>query len=762
MPVLYTGSKSARTHTGVQGGSNATPFTVATMQAYRPYMEDAYTAIVSLKPFGRLEDSTEKYPAFFAVYDGHGGDNVAIRAARELHIMLSESPQFESKDYTEALRRTFLDFDSRMRKDKEIVDSGGGSTSVVVLIDQSGTIYCANAGDSRAIVSVGGRQVPISIDHKPNMPRELSRIIEAAGYVDADRVDGMLAVSRAFGDFDYKTNSNVSLEQQKVTANPELYIHLPYARNDFVMLMSDGVTDRLESQDIVDFVGRCIAEGRDLKETCEEIVRGLIRGKFLVFHQRIASSQLVHCAQLFPGDFGGGKGTDNMTIILVPLLQGRSLSQWSEHVGQAYRAFLTDKDRENRDHSKSAKITVDSSGYFLVETSRGVATCQTDDNGVTAAPQQAQQSTDLRSQMDSVTELFKSLSLNTSFAGDLAVRAESDRTERMVFSSNVTMNVIKLALLRYMKTVGSVQDFDLTMAPTALMVVAGKLKCEEQDGKDRLLNRKGIKRARDEIQTDSGGESSEFKPLEKRGKQSKPTKGRQSNILMPTSPTVFARFLRPSPTLDHTVRLLSTVSGTDKVLMTVIYASKLVAFFVHRNPSLARNARALDVLRSLENLSAPLSDVRYVLRYYGLLPMIQYSVYLENNPPSNRRLLHLGRLQNICMFLYFPLEHAAWLGQKGVIKMDEVSEEYRVLRARQRQLAGRKSEGGPEEVERVRARLRGDIGAWQLNFAINACFLPMVLHWSRPEWNLLTDAQVGAFGTGAAVLQLWKAWGSTA
>ncbi|KXS22029.1 hypothetical protein M427DRAFT_50392 [Gonapodya prolifera JEL478] len=255
---------------------------------------------------------------------------------------------------------------------------------------------------------------------------------------------------------------------------------------------------------------------------------------------------------------------------------------------------------------------------------------------------------------------------------------------------------------------------------------------------------------------------------------------------MPSPPTIFASILRPSPTLDHSVRLLSTVSGTDKVLMTVIYASKLVAFFVNRNPALSRNPQALEVLRSLENLCTPLSDVRYVLRYYGLLPMIQYSIYLENNPPSNRRLLHLGRLQNICMFFYFPLEHAAWLGEKGVIKMDpstaaqcsllsvrfwalyvilyffHLAEEWRVLRARQRQLAARKSDQGPEEVEKARVKMRGDVTAWQMNFAINACFLPLTIHWSRPELSLLTDVQVGALGTGAAVLQLLKAWGATA
>ena len=65
-------------------------------------------------------------------------------------------------------------------------------------------IYCANAGDSRTVMCEKGNAVDLSKDHKPELPEERSRIIKAGGEVVDGRVNGMLALSRAFGDFDYK------------------------------------------------------------------------------------------------------------------------------------------------------------------------------------------------------------------------------------------------------------------------------------------------------------------------------------------------------------------------------------------------------------------------------------------------------------------------------------------------------------------------------------------------------------------------------
>lgn len=72
----------------------------------------------------------------------------------------------------------------------------------------------ANAGDSRAVISVAGVAEPLSYDHKPANESELRRILAAGGYVEFGRVNGNLALSRALGDFLYKQNKELPEEEQ--------------------------------------------------------------------------------------------------------------------------------------------------------------------------------------------------------------------------------------------------------------------------------------------------------------------------------------------------------------------------------------------------------------------------------------------------------------------------------------------------------------------------------------------------------------------
>ena len=111
-------------------------------------------------------------------------------------------------------------------------DSGGGfesgksfagCTATVILVTRT-EIICANAGDSRTVMSRGGRAKDMSEDHKPDNAGELSRIQRSGGFVEEGRVNGMLALSRALGDFEYKSNPQVLAKDQAVSAFPEVRI----------------------------------------------------------------------------------------------------------------------------------------------------------------------------------------------------------------------------------------------------------------------------------------------------------------------------------------------------------------------------------------------------------------------------------------------------------------------------------------------------------------------------------------------------------
>jgi len=81
---------------------------------------------------------------------------------------------------------------------------GAGCTSCVCLVTPD-KIYCANAGDSRAILATKeGKVIELSHDHKPENDEESKRVYDNNGFIQDGRVNGVIAVSRAIGDWEYK------------------------------------------------------------------------------------------------------------------------------------------------------------------------------------------------------------------------------------------------------------------------------------------------------------------------------------------------------------------------------------------------------------------------------------------------------------------------------------------------------------------------------------------------------------------------------
>lgn len=153
--------------------------------------------------------------AFFAVYDGHGGASVAKYAGINLHKFILKEPDYPD-NIPAALQKGFLALDEAMLSEESLRDVMAGSTAVAILI-RDGKLYCANAGDSRAIAYAGGKVEVLSVDHKPNNEIELKRISEGGGFVEFNRVNGNLALSRAVGDFVFKRNVEKSAQEQIVT-----------------------------------------------------------------------------------------------------------------------------------------------------------------------------------------------------------------------------------------------------------------------------------------------------------------------------------------------------------------------------------------------------------------------------------------------------------------------------------------------------------------------------------------------------------------
>jgi hypothetical protein len=99
------------------------------------------------------------------------------------------------------------------RQTDDIALSTGCTANSVIITPTE--VYCGNSGDSRAVLAVkkGDKfhAIEMSEDHKPELPREKARIEKAGGFVEDNRVRGVLNLSRSLGDLEYKSDASISL-----------------------------------------------------------------------------------------------------------------------------------------------------------------------------------------------------------------------------------------------------------------------------------------------------------------------------------------------------------------------------------------------------------------------------------------------------------------------------------------------------------------------------------------------------------------------
>ncbi|KAM4770686.1 protein phosphatase 1G isoform 2-T2 [Rhinophrynus dorsalis] len=184
---------------------------------------------------------------------------------------------------------------------KEEPGSDSGTTAVVALI-RGKQLVVANAGDSRCVVSEGGKAVDMSYDHKPEDELELARIKNAGGKVTMDgRVNGGLNLSRAIGDHFYKRNKNLPPEEQMISALPDIKVLTLNEEHDFMVIACDGIWNVMSSQEVVDFI--------------QDKLNAQIQSGDPVSLSSIVEELLDQC--LAPDTSGDGTGCDNMTCIIV-------------------------------------------------------------------------------------------------------------------------------------------------------------------------------------------------------------------------------------------------------------------------------------------------------------------------------------------------------------------------------------------------------------------------------------------------------------
>ncbi|XVE92805.1 hypothetical protein REPUB_Repub01dG0133800 [Reevesia pubescens] len=232
------------------------------------------------------EDFMSEDVTFCGVFDGHGphGHLVARKVRDALPLKLLSSMHFyqsrqngsgrtcfkgnskksdggdSEKDgsaedrlnslWREAFMKSYKAMDKELRSHPNLDCFCSGSTAVTI-VKQGSNLFMGYIGDSRAIMGSKDSNdsmvaIQLTVDLKPDLPREAERIKRCKGRVFAlqdepevprvwlpfDDAPG-LAMARAFGDF--------CLKEYGVISIPEFSHRILTERDQFIVLASDGV-----------------------------------------------------------------------------------------------------------------------------------------------------------------------------------------------------------------------------------------------------------------------------------------------------------------------------------------------------------------------------------------------------------------------------------------------------------------------------------------------------------------------------------------
>ena len=249
-------------------------------------MEDAHIAVPNLINGSSL----------FGVLDGHGGSEVAQYVRDNLPTIIKNSQFCKNKQWKELLTVAFSSIDEDITKEKaqkelaqyykkashdefnptteSDVYKHVGCTACVALVAE-GEVIVANAGDSRCVMGRKGQAVDMSMDHKPDLEIEKSRIVNAGGFVEDNRVNGVLNLSRSIGDFEYKLNDKLKSDKQLVISLPDVKIE-KIKDADFIVIACDGIWECWDSQKVVDFIYSKINTAPKLSNIIEELFEKII------------------------------------------------------------------------------------------------------------------------------------------------------------------------------------------------------------------------------------------------------------------------------------------------------------------------------------------------------------------------------------------------------------------------------------------------------------------------------------------------------
>lgn len=221
---------------------------------------------------------------YFAIFDGHAGTFAADWCGKKLHLILEEIIRKNpNAPIPELLDQTFTAVDNQLEK---LPLKNSGCTAVTAVLrwedripnSQSATgstaiapataaavkaeqgsedkphheqpeaishklksnssrqrvLYTANVGDARIVLCRAGKALRLSYDHKGSDENEGRRVASQGGLILNNRVNGVLAVTRALGDAYMKDLVTGHPYTTETVIQPDM--------DEFIILACDGVS----------------------------------------------------------------------------------------------------------------------------------------------------------------------------------------------------------------------------------------------------------------------------------------------------------------------------------------------------------------------------------------------------------------------------------------------------------------------------------------------------------------------------------------
>ncbi|KAG6874462.1 hypothetical protein C0995_010370 [Termitomyces sp. Mi166 len=112
-------------------------------------------------------------------------------------------------------------------------------------------LYCANAGDTRIVLSRGGKAERLTYDHKVSDKPEFNRVRGLKGVFWRGRILGQLNVTRSLGDHESQQGYSI---KKFVIGTPYLTRTELTDTDEFFIIACDGLWDVVEDQEAIDLI----------------------------------------------------------------------------------------------------------------------------------------------------------------------------------------------------------------------------------------------------------------------------------------------------------------------------------------------------------------------------------------------------------------------------------------------------------------------------------------------------------------------------